>query len=362
VVFERFTDRARRAVVLAQEEARLLDHNYVGTEHLLLGLIHEREGVAAQALESLEVSLDAVRAEVQEIIGRGAEMPSGHIPFTPRAKKVLELSLREALQLGHNYIGTEHILLGLVREGEGVAAQVLARLGADLSLVRQHVIQALSGYEPRATTSTPRDRPRRGIVRASCAFCGTSSPECGTLFTGVRDMLICAQCLLRGAEAASQRSTFGTRTVELSAVHRPRRTIEELADQYEATGTPPEDEARARSEIEHAFTHMVERDEDGRSLRNVEGGEQLGDCADQVAARWIEIGDRSSHHVDHIKFLNSTEAVVWWTTQIGSQPLGGVFDRREGRAVFVVDTWKVSRTTLCALFEIAGVDCPPLSG
>jgi ATP-dependent Clp protease ATP-binding subunit ClpC len=133
--------------VLAQEEARLLNHNYIGTEHILLGLIHEGEGVAAKALESLGISLEAVRSQVEEIIGQGGSSPSGHIPFTPRAKKVLELSLREALQLGHNYIGTEHILLGLIREGEGVAAQVLVKLGADLSRVRQQVIQLLSGYQ-----------------------------------------------------------------------------------------------------------------------------------------------------------------------------------------------------------------------
>src|SRR6195952_4315479 len=152
-MFERFTDRARRVVVLAQEEARMLSHNYIGTEHILLGLIHEGDGIAAKALESLGVSLEAVRAQVEEIIGQGQQAPSGHIPFTPRAKKVLELSLREALQLGHNYIGTEHILLGLIREGEGVAAQVLHKLGADLNRVRQQVIQLLSGYQGKETAS-----------------------------------------------------------------------------------------------------------------------------------------------------------------------------------------------------------------
>ncbi len=145
-MFERFTDRARRVVVLAQEEARMLNHNYIGTEHILLGLIHEGEGVAAKALESLGISLDAVRQQVEEIIGQGQQAPSGHIPFTPRAKKVLELSLREALQLGHNYIGTEHILLGLIREGDGVAAQVLVKLGADLNRVRQQVTRLLTGH------------------------------------------------------------------------------------------------------------------------------------------------------------------------------------------------------------------------
>jgi ATP-dependent Clp protease ATP-binding subunit ClpA len=132
-------------MVLAQEEARMLNHGYIGTEHILLGLIHEGEGVAAKALESLGISLKAVRQQVEEIIGQGQQAPSGHIPFTPRAKKVLELSLREALQLGHNYIGTEHILLGLIREGDGVAAQVLVKLGADLNRVRQQVIQLLHG-------------------------------------------------------------------------------------------------------------------------------------------------------------------------------------------------------------------------
>ena len=146
-MFERFTDRARRVVVLAQDEARMLNHNYIGTEHLLLGLIHEGEGVAAKALESLGISLEAVREQVEEIIGHGQQAPTGHIPFTPRAKKVLELSLREALQINHTYIGTEHILLGLIREGEGVAAQVLIKLGADLNRVRTQVLQLLSGFQ-----------------------------------------------------------------------------------------------------------------------------------------------------------------------------------------------------------------------
>jgi ATP-dependent Clp protease ATP-binding subunit ClpA len=144
-MFEKFTDRARRVIVLAQEEARMLDHDYIGTEHLLLGLIHEGEGVAARALESLGISLENVRQNVEETIGRGQHELSGHIPFTPRAKKVLELSLRESQQLGHEYIGTEHILLGLIREGEGVAAQVLIKLGADLNRVRQQVLQLVGG-------------------------------------------------------------------------------------------------------------------------------------------------------------------------------------------------------------------------
>jgi Clp amino terminal domain, pathogenicity island component/UvrB/uvrC motif len=165
-MFERFTDRARRVVVLAQEEARMLNHNYVGTEHILLGLIHEGEGVAAKALESLGISLDAVRQQVEEIIGQGQQAPSGHIPFTPRVKKVLELSLREALQLGDDYIGTEHILLGLIREGDGVAAQVLVRLGAELNRVRQQVIQLISGQQPQPGRQPQREGATVAEVQA----------------------------------------------------------------------------------------------------------------------------------------------------------------------------------------------------
>ncbi|WP_427136543.1 ATP-dependent Clp protease ATP-binding subunit [Pseudarthrobacter sp. S9] len=166
-MFERFTDRARRVVVLAQEEARTLNHNYIGTEHILLGLIREGEGVAAKALESLGISLEGVREQVQETVGQGQQSQPGHIPFTPRAKKVLELALREALQLGHNYIGTEHILLGLISEGEGVATQVLVKLGADLDQVRQQVIQLLAGSqgkEPLAGGGSQLERIPAGSV------------------------------------------------------------------------------------------------------------------------------------------------------------------------------------------------------
>jgi ATP-dependent Clp protease ATP-binding subunit ClpC len=166
-MFERFTDRSRRVVVLAQEEARMLNHGYIGTEHLLLGLIHEGQGVAAEALEAMGISLEAVRQQIETIIGRGKEPASGHIPFTPRAKRVLELSLRESSQLGHDYIGTEHILLGLIREGHGVAAQVLVALGADLNRVRQQVIKVLHGHAgqgPPGERGSQKPRGRRGGV------------------------------------------------------------------------------------------------------------------------------------------------------------------------------------------------------
>ena len=170
-MFERFSDRARRVVVLAQEEARTLNHDYIGTEHILLGILRDGGGAAADALGALGITLEGARQQVEEIIGRGKKEPSGHIPFTPRAKKVLELSLREALQLHHDYIGTEHILLGLLREGEGVAVQALVRMGADLNQLRQQVIQ-LVVQEGKAEGAPPEERetgeatwPQRPVVR-----------------------------------------------------------------------------------------------------------------------------------------------------------------------------------------------------
>jgi len=153
-MFERFTDQARHVLVLAQEEARMFNHNYIGTEHILLGLVREGESVAVKSLESLNVSLDAVRHRVGEIIGQGQTPPTGHIPFTPRAKKVLEFSLNESTQLGHKHIGTEHILLGLLREGEGVACQVLTRMGVNLNEVRRVVVQLLTGYQGHRTVGS----------------------------------------------------------------------------------------------------------------------------------------------------------------------------------------------------------------
>jgi hypothetical protein len=200
-MFERFTDRARRVLVLAQEEARLLNHNFIGTEHLLLGLVDEGDGVAARALAQMGISVEAVREKVEEIVGGAGMAHGGSPPFTPRAKKVLELSLREALQLDHNYIGTEHILLGLVREGEGVAAQVLVMLGADLAQVRRSVMQVLSG-EGESTEGGPwrptRPRAAGGVVRRAgivgCSFCHRQPPDTGKLVAGT-DAFVCEHCI-----------------------------------------------------------------------------------------------------------------------------------------------------------------------
>jgi ATP-dependent Clp protease ATP-binding subunit ClpC len=200
-MFERFTDRARRVLVLAQEEARLLNHPFIGTEHLLLGLIHEGDGVAAKALERLGISLDVVREAVEGITGV-FENPPGSPPFTERAKKVLELSLREALELGHDYIGTEHILLGIAREGEGVAVQVLSSLGADTTRVRHTVIELLGGSQGTEGTEAPKweegfSRHRTG--NPGCSFCGRTPPDSGQLFTGA-NASICEHCVRRWSQ------------------------------------------------------------------------------------------------------------------------------------------------------------------
>jgi len=221
VVFERFTDRARRVVVLAQEESRRLNHDFIGTEHILLGLIQEREGVAAQALGALGIRLEAVRARVEETVGRGESTPSGHIPFTPRAKKVLELSLREALQFGHNYIGTEHLLLGLIREGEGVAATVLVGLGADLESVRLKVIQLLAGRQGSGVPPELLADPgtRAAVIATAVPYepgQTTTSPG-GELFRAALDRLVLRRFTVSSCRvlllAESEALRLGTTTV-----------------------------------------------------------------------------------------------------------------------------------------------------
>ena len=205
VVFERFTDRARRVVVLAQEEARLLNHNYIGTEHILLGLLHEGEGIAAQVLESAGISLEAARAKVAALAGPSSSIPSGHIPFTPRAKKVLEMALREALQLGATFIGTEHLILGLLREGQGVAVEVLQNSGADLRRMREQVIDLAGGERAALFEAEEFDRPApqkpeiqpASSTRAAllhCSFCNEPQDRVARLIAGP-GVYICDRCV-----------------------------------------------------------------------------------------------------------------------------------------------------------------------
>jgi ATP-dependent Clp protease ATP-binding subunit ClpC len=283
-MFERFTEKARHAVVLAQEEARLLGHNYIGTEHLLLGLLREDQGVAAAALHRLGVSLDAVRSDVKTIIGEGpAAPPPGEVPFTPRAKKVLELSLREALQLGHNYIGTEHILLGLVREGQGVAAQVLVGRGADLARVRDAVVGLLPSSTPRPA-ATGRRTPATDDVLESAAQLAGGGP------IGTHHLLE-AMARTEDTVAARALAELGVDVDALSA------TIDELGTAGTSDETP--EQAALRSvelRVDDDELHIVVRDPDtverARTLlHEVEGGSLSGESplAAPLAGLWHAI-------------------------------------------------------------------------
>ncbi|MDQ1424703.1 MAG: hypothetical protein QOD72_2201 [Acidimicrobiaceae bacterium] len=268
-MFERFTERARHAVVLAQEEARRLDHNYIGTEHLLLGLLGEGDAIAAQALRRLGVGLNDVRDDVIALIGHGDETPVGHIPFTPRAKKVLELSLREALQLGHNYIGTEHILLGLIREGEGVAAQVLIRRGAPLDRVRAAVVDQLGRTEPGTRSSEPKRTPAAEEAMA------TARELAGSARLGTHHLL---EALARSEDSVASRA--------LASLGIDADTLAAKIDEVDVDGTsdvtPDETAARLMEiRLEGDELHLVLRDDASvelvRTITEQLGGPLRGD-------------------------------------------------------------------------------------
>jgi hypothetical protein len=354
-VFERFTDRARRVVVLSQEEARRLNHNYIGTEHLLLGLIREEDSIAARAIASFHVSLADVRSKVEGIVGRGGTSPSGHIPFTPRAKKVLELALREALALQHNYIGTEHMLLGVIREGEGVAAQVLRELDVDLVAVRQRVVELLSGYtrpsEVEGTLANPIPS-RTGPKPAECGFCGTPSPECGTLYTGTSGALICEHCLDR--EVVRRVDAPSASTLPLWPQLGP--SIAEILATYTTTGPPPNDEEAARAEVIDVFLRRGELSEDGTALPNVEGGENLGVAQQEVERQYGAFIPRTETIVEVVKFVNERQAIVYWSSTFNGQPVRGP----QFTALVLVDgDWKVTRDSMCQQFASIGIPFPP---
>ncbi len=357
-MFERFTDRARRALVYAQEESRLLNHSFIGTEHILLGLIREGDGVAARALMQMEITLEAVREGVKETIGLSAVVPTGSPPFTPRAKKVLELSLREALQLGHNYIGTEHMLLGLAREGEGVAAQVLVSLGADLARVHQQVIELLDddrGEEPLGADLGLAPYERRNAVfsrgswrssatrvagapavgRETCSFCGRDLWEVGR-FVSARAVVICEDCVGTATEALER----GERAPEGEVVFPPR-----------LFGTAPDDKAVDGVVSAIRTTFGVHPDELGAS-RPVEDAEELEPYFAEAGRRFRvrPAGTR----VERVRFLDDDVAEVEFVITLsggGTFPFGGRVIRRG-------DRWLMSRQTVISVLQRAGVAVP----
>jgi hypothetical protein len=344
-MFERFTDRARRVLVLAQEEARLLDHGFIGTEHLLLGLIQEEDGVASVALVQLGISLEDVRARVHDVVGASITGGSGSPPFTPRAKKVLELALREALQLGHNYIGTEHILLGLVREGDGVAAHVLVGLGLDLTQVRQQVLRLLSGHGgtgSEITQDASPGTPRFGGIVA-CSFCGRRPPDSGRLVSGRGGAFICQRCLgdLSALLAEEDEDVPGV-----------------FVQPVVISGAAPDDIDAAHRAIALAFAHALVLSDDRRTVPNVEGGELLAPCLKEAQERHAALR-RKDHTIaiERVQFIDTEHASVWFVPSLEGLPS----DRRRGDAVLVDSTWKMARTTFCELMYVAGVECPPIS-
>ena len=353
-MFERFTDSARRVLVLAQEEARILDHQFIGTEHLLLGLIHADSGAASQVLTGLGASLSRVRERVEETIGVAGGPNTGSPPFTPRAKKVLELSLRETLQLGHHYMGPEHLLLGLVREGEGVGAQVLVGLGIDLAEVRQRVIQHFVGAEGERSSdeltfqiSTPLggSSPAKVVV---CSFCGLAPPESGQLISG-DNAFICENCIRRWSIRLKPRAPMQLRRSTLtsrSSVDLPR-------------GQEPDDADSARADIRAAYIASRVPSDDGRSVPTVEKDADLGPILISANERTQGIvGDGSEVIIsaDEIHFYDPKRAAVLFSISMRDRLLLG---SQRGEAVFADEEWKMARSTFCDIVGMAGVVCPP---
>jgi hypothetical protein len=330
VVFDRFTNRARRVVVLAQEEARNLDHNYIGTEHILLGLTREAEGRAAHALALCDVSMEGVRAQVLEIIGRGESAPGGHIPFTPRAKKVLELALREALELGHHHIGSEHILLGIVREGEGVAAQVLVKLGADLTRVRRAVglwdSPGTAVLHGSVGVSMPARRGPAVLQQLPaamhCVLCGRDLWDVERSVAGSGGS-VCSECVAAAADALARTTDRETRL--------PPR----------ASGSPtPSSEALA--EIATAFEAGFSGD-----AEFVEGAEEIAHLG--AAARERHPGVSAAFIVERVRLAADDEAEVRFVIHV--TPMG-LRIPSVGRARLIDGRWKIARETALQVWSM----------
>jgi hypothetical protein len=340
-VFERFTDRARHAVVLAQEEARRLDCNYIGAEHILLGLVAEGDGIAFRALESLGTSLDGVRTRVTELVGRGTRAEAGHIPFTADAKRVLEYSLREALQLRHNYIGTEHILLGLVRPGQDtIATQVLLELGIEHSRVRQAVVELLEGGVAAESVGPPaqlpfRTNPPTPPRGTTCSFCGRDVWDTRYYLVGAH-ALICQDCVEDSRVVIEDATRRGS---EPGALHFPPRVSGDVPDHTSVSLI-----ANAFMEVYGAATQAADMRD-----RPLEDVESLLPAIEEAGRRHPNMGPVSAA-ISRIRFRSDDLADVRFTL------FGFPF---EGRAIRDAGTWKVSRDTFCQTLARGGVQCPP---
>jgi hypothetical protein len=339
-VFERFTDRARKVLVLAQEEARILGHSYIGSEHVLLGLIHEGGGIAARALTASGASLEIVRLKVAAA-GAAVLNPSGSPPFTPRTKKALELGLREALQRGHNYIGTEHLLLGLLRQEDGEAIDILVDLGIDLDELRARVVRLMSGSpdEPNAQISKfPASDPRGRATGTdaelvACSFCGRQPPESGRLVSSL-SAFICEHCVKRWAQRLGEHGHHEERF--------PRRGV--------PTG-PPLDQKFARDQITTVFSNLAVS-EDGQAVPMVERGDRLGPTLSSVSDRGITL----VVSIVEISFTGDGAAVVWFDAVADGTPM---LTRHRGEAILIDGAWKMEHRTFAQIMTAAGVPFPP---
>jgi len=340
-VFERFSDEARRVVVMAQEEARRLNHNYIGAEHILLGLLAEGDGLAFRALESLGTSLDGIRTRVSELVGRGTRAEAGHIPFTADAKRVLEYSLREALQLRHNYIGTEHILLGLVRPGQDtIATQVLLELGIEHSRVRQAVVELLEGGVAAESVGPPaqlpfRTNPPTPSGATTCSFCGGDVWDTRHYVIGAH-ALICQDCVEDSRAVIEDATRTGS---ECGALQLPPRV----------SGDPPDD--TSVSLIVDAFIEVYGAATQAADMRNrpLEDVEALLPAIEEAGRRHPNMGPVTVA-ISRIRFRSDDLADVRFTL------FGFPF---EGQAIRDAGTWKVSRETFCQTLARGGVQCPP---
>ena len=338
-VFERFTDRARHVVVLAEEQARELNHGYVGSEHALLGLLADREGVAAQALQSVDVTLEPARTKVVELVGRGDRTPSGHIPFTPQAKRILEGGLREALQLGHNYIGTEHLLLALAREPESTGARTLVELGAALDVVRDRVVALLAGSVGGASAvfvaaGGVAPAATRGAV---CTFCGRDLWEVDRYVSGATGV-ICAECVAL-ADRALAAAPDDERAVPL-----PPRVFGPLPD------------GPAVDEIVHTVVTVLAEDVDDRDRAAViEDGETLGPLFAQVRRR--HPGVDVEHRVERVRFLGRDRAEVRIAVALGGPGAGTMLF--EGVVVRMRGRWCMGHDLCAAILRAGGVSVRP---